>query len=141
MEENTTTDKNIEIETYDTVKVNGIKKLLEYQLSKGIPVYYKIAIDKNDIVGRTNDIKQFDSYIGLLGSGKKLIVSTYNTPTTKHISSRRVFDLSNILPEQVFTAVPQTLNGTEVKEQWKAEVMKEFGMDAQHVVDAARSLS
>ncbi len=125
MEENTATDKNIETEAYDTVKVNGIKKLLEYQSSKGIPVYYKITIDKNDIVGRTNDIKQFDSYIGLLGSGKKLIVCTFNSPTTKHMSSRRVFDLSNIIPEQVFAAAPQALNGIETKEQWKAEADKE----------------
>jgi len=110
-------------ETYDPVKVDSIRRLLEMQAQRGKPFYYKIIIDEVEAVPKTCDIEKFDNHQKYLQGAGELTVNLYGTADTPRIKLKRIFTLDN---DSKRPAKPQDLNGMESESKIEERMRKTF---------------
>jgi hypothetical protein len=83
------------VQSYDPVKLDTIKRLLEREAQGGKPRYYEIYLDNLKVVEKTNDPSKFDTYEDFLYEDvKEIKVQRYTqSEAAPRVISRHIFKL------------------------------------------------
>ena len=120
-------NKIVRRETYDPIKIGGIKKMLEMQVQRGQPYFYKIIMDNMEIVGKTTDLEKFDTHENFLDGAGEITIILYGTAAeTRRIKSKRIFVIN---PETPRPPTAQELYGLETESRIEEKLRKHFEME------------
>jgi hypothetical protein len=112
-------------EMYSEDKIDQIYSYLEKQADKDKPYDFKVIVDDNEVIHRTNDIDDFRLYEQFVNDDSKTLeVIVY---TSQKNCTRRLFyfdpaDLDKALTEQ---EKPKALNGIDIEDRIQAAVQNE----------------
>ncbi len=96
------------IEAYHPQKIEMIRRMLEKQSSKGIPMAYEIFVDNFKVVLKTTDLSEFDGYEEVMSNDSRFVrINVYNSPSDAISHTKYVFELEDRKPVS-----PQSLGET-----------------------------
>jgi hypothetical protein len=132
------------VQSYDPIKLDNIKRLLEREAQNGKPRYYEIYVDNLKVVEKTNDPAQFDYYEEFLYDGvKEIKVQRYTqSEAAPRVISRHIFRIG----EEKGNADSSPMNGlgaieieakindkvSRERERWDCEQVKKELADTKH---------
>lgn len=108
-------------ETYNPERLEQVRRLLDTQIRKGLPMQYEIYVDGFKVVPKTNDISEFDSYEDYLSPGtRNMRLLIFDSASGSEQVNEYLYKLSNFLNQQA----PQSseLSGVEIEERITKQV-------------------
>jgi hypothetical protein len=123
------------LEEYSQQKIEIIRRLLERQAEKGMPMPYEISVDNFKIVMKTTDLSEFDSYEELVNKETKFIrITTFENTSEDAAETKYVFELPDKKSEALVKIADKGLGEIEVsnkiketlaneKERWDKELL------------------
>lgn len=109
-------------ETYNPERMEQVRKLLETQIRKGLPVQYEIYVDSFKVVPKTNDIAEFDSfedYISPATRNMRLLI--YDSISGSEQVNECLFKMSHFLSRQNSPQAAE-LSGVEIEDKITQQV-------------------
>lgn len=109
-------------ETYNPERMEQVRKLLETQIRKGLPVQYEIYVDSFKVIPKTNDIAEFDSfedYISPATRNMKLLI--YDSISGSEQVNECLFKMSHFLSRQNSPQAAE-LSGVEIEDKITQQV-------------------
>lgn len=132
------------IETYQPHKIEIIKRMLEKQSAKSIPMAYEIFVDNFKVVIKTTDITEFDSYEDVVTNETKYIrINIFNSLADTIGHTKYVFEVENKKKEtgslgelvDISSKIKESI-ATE-RERWdKEQLTKELDKTKQELQEA-----
>lgn len=108
-------------EAYNPEKIEQIRKLLETQIRKGLPVQFEIYMDSFKVVPKTNDINEFDSYEDYLSSGtRNMRLLIYDSISGTEQVNECFYKMSNYLNSS--SSNNNGLSGVDIDERINEQV-------------------
>lgn len=111
------------IETYNPQKIEIIKRMLEKQAAKGMPMAYEIFVDNFKVVMKTTDLAEFDSYEDLMTNDTKFIrINVYNSPQETIGHTKYVFEIDGEKKSEAQQGLGEVVDiNTKIKESIAVE--------------------
>lgn len=108
-------------EAYNPEKIEQIRKLLETQIRKGLPIQFEIYMDSFKVVPKTNDINEFDSYEDYLSSGtRNMRLLIYDSISGTEQVNECFYKMSSYLNPSSNTS--NALSGVDIDERINEQV-------------------
>lgn len=110
-------------EAYNPEKIEQIRKLLDMQIRKGLPVKFEIHIDSLTVVPKTNDINEFDTYEDYLSSGtRNMRLLIYDSISGAEQVNECLYKMSNYMSQSLPAATSSGLDGVELQDRITEQV-------------------
>lgn len=110
-------------EAYNPEKIEQIRKLLDMQIRKGLPVQFEIYIDSLTVVPKTNDINEFDTYEDYLSSGtRNMRLLIYDNISGTEQVNECLYKMSSYMNQTLPTPANNSLDGIELQDRINEQV-------------------
>jgi hypothetical protein len=141
------------LEEYSQQKIEIIRRLLERQAEKGMPMPYEISVDNFKIVMKTTDLSEFDSYEELINKDTKFIrITTFENTSEDAAETKYVFELPDKKSEALVKISDKGLGEIEVsnkiketlaneKERWDKELLVKELEKTKHALEESEEYS
>jgi hypothetical protein len=108
-------------ETYNPERLEQVRRLLDTQIRKGLPVEYEIYVDSFKVVPKTNDINEFDSYEDYISPGSRSMrLLIYDNVSGTEQVNECVYKMSSFFNKQ--TSQGSELSGVEIEDRITSQV-------------------
>ncbi len=137
------------LEEYSQQKIEIVRRLLERQSEKGMPMAYEISVDNFKVVMKTTDLSEFDSYEELVNKDTKCVrITTFETTAEDAPETKYVFELPDKKAEMQLTISDKGLGEIEVnnkiketlaveRERWDKDQMSKELVTTKHKLEEA----